>query len=1493
MRKRVLAAGALLFAVLSPTVAVADMPWPTAPAPGRYDYENYLRSNTPPNEYSASDYKITSSSDPQTGQTAQELGGVMGASLDKAFQVSTGRPDIHIAVLDSGIMWNDGSKMADLRNKIALNWAELPPPQLASGTSACTGVQLPPRTQKLPSPGFPICYDLNQDGAFTVDDYSQDPRVNLPNHPHWCCGSGNAAQNLLTPEDLIQVFSCFDAGNAEPVGHFVSISATGPRICDNGAQNVDNDGNGFAHDIAGWNFMEHTNDPYDEPNYGHGSGEARDSNAEANNGGALGTCPSCMVMPLKVGDSFIADVNDFAQAVLYATDNGVQVVQEALGTLNNSAISQAAVDYAYAKGTVVIASAADESAGHHNQPGFANHTVVVNSVTQTVASGPGTKSYLLMNGCTNYGGHTIVAVESGSCSSEATGLSAGYAGLIYSTARNEVRLGHMPAYDAARGIDISPNEVKQIMAGTADDIDFEDATPPKPRGDSGAVPSSTAPCAPVTTDLPGTPANYNNPQAAGERFHSIAGWDQYFGYGRANANCEVRAVLGGTNIPPEVEVNSPKWFSNVDTLVHPNVAVSGRVAATRATSYRYKVQIAYGVQPHPDEWTTVYTSPTETGPVSGTLATLTADQVNNAMLAYTGKPHVVNPNGDQTDWKVPPYTTTPGQNQWDQFTFTVRVQATDNRNLTGEDRKSLQAHHDAGSGLNNGSAVSGFPKDIGTGGESSPVLVDLLGDNENVLVYGTSSGEVHALRSDGSELPGWPAHVSRLCASQLPDDLSPCTQRQREPAFSDPALSAVASHSYAAVLGTVAVGDLDRSGRMQVVAADYQGYISVFEVSSAYCASIGQSAPCLRPGFPTHINFDYSRQGLPGLFNRDVANRVQFGFAAAPTLADLGDGRLSIIDGALDRHLYVFGSDGSTRAGFPLLIQDPTKVASVDPGTHRLHLTANSGAFYGTKIVSSPAVGDLLGDGKKEIILGRNEEYNTAQDGGYNATTDTVGGGLTSTGCLVNNQTCLISAANGRGYAVFSDGYCHGVASPCATALADTAWNRSYVNGWPVKLGIFDHELLPTVGSGVDTAPSLINTTCPLNNSPGLKVGIFSADGPVYVFGSDGKSCYGQGPGPDGPNTLHDRALGGALLNPSGTSNSTDPWAANAFGTGAFGDLTGNGDLVLVTATTGLNKAVDAIAPGHQLGAQTQVTAWSLSTGQLHGGYPRYMNDLQFLSGPGIADIVGDGSQEVLQGSATSDMRAVKTAGTGPAATATEVAGWDPKNTGGWIVSTPVISTFGPVQRQRVVTVTREGSLFAWETTAPACAGASWPKYKHDIWNTGQFEAKAGRPATIQDLTATMSGNTAQLQFTVPHGNLFCGNPASYEIRYSASGPIDDGNWSTATLVASADATPAAGAHAISLRPNAAPAVVVPGTPGQQQTITVANLPAGPLWFEVQAVNDATRTGGNLAAVSNPASTAGPPGGVPEVPAVWLLACIGAAVLALTLARRRRAASAG
>src|SRR5439155_242330 len=81
--------------------------------------------------------------------------------------------------------------------------------------------------------------------AFNAPDYDADPRVTDMN------GNG-----VIDPEDLIMIFS----------------------------DGVDDDHDGYVDNIAGWDFFEGDNDPFDEVDYGHGSGEARDSTAEANNG---------------------------------------------------------------------------------------------------------------------------------------------------------------------------------------------------------------------------------------------------------------------------------------------------------------------------------------------------------------------------------------------------------------------------------------------------------------------------------------------------------------------------------------------------------------------------------------------------------------------------------------------------------------------------------------------------------------------------------------------------------------------------------------------------------------------------------------------------------------------------------------------------------------------------------------------------------------------------------------------------------------------------------------------------------------------------------------------------------------------------------------------------------------------------------------------------------------------------------------------------------
>src|SRR5437660_1016212 len=313
--------------------------------------------------------------------------------------------------------------------------AELP---FAANPNRCDTSGMPLGCIPLPNEMSGGAGSCNGDGVFNMPDYDGDPAVTDVNN-----------NGVTDPEDLILLFS-------------------------NG---VDDDGNGYVDDICGYDFFEFDNDPFDEVQYGHGTGEAEDSSAEANNGGDLGACPNCMVMPVRVGDSFVADVNSFAQGVVFSVDSGAAVIQEALGTYNQSAFAQQAIDYAYAHGLPVMASAADEDAWHHVFPGPYVHAIMVNAIADFgVPNEP--NSWLFLNGCTNFGGNLQVSISATSCSSEATGRSSGIAGLIVSAGRDAVDHGTL----ASR---LTANEIRQLITQTADDINFD-----VPGGPAGTPPST-------------------------------------------------------------------------------------------------------------------------------------------------------------------------------------------------------------------------------------------------------------------------------------------------------------------------------------------------------------------------------------------------------------------------------------------------------------------------------------------------------------------------------------------------------------------------------------------------------------------------------------------------------------------------------------------------------------------------------------------------------------------------------------------------------------------------------------------------------------------------------------------------------------------------------------------------------------------------------------------------------------------------------------------
>jgi subtilisin family serine protease len=126
------------------------------------------------------------------------------------------------------------------------------------------------------------------------------------------------------------------------------------------ADGLDNDGNGYADDVNGWNFADGNNDLRDL--IGHGTHVAGTIAAQRDNGaGIAGVCPGCKVMVLKIADSSGSmSIADEVAALNYARTNGAKVVNMSLGGPTWSAAERNALK-AGASSFLAVVSAGNES----------------------------------------------------------------------------------------------------------------------------------------------------------------------------------------------------------------------------------------------------------------------------------------------------------------------------------------------------------------------------------------------------------------------------------------------------------------------------------------------------------------------------------------------------------------------------------------------------------------------------------------------------------------------------------------------------------------------------------------------------------------------------------------------------------------------------------------------------------------------------------------------------------------------------------------------------------------------------------------------------------------------------------------------------------------------------------------------------------------------------------------------------------------------------
>jgi Subtilase family/FlgD Ig-like domain/FG-GAP-like repeat len=338
------------------------------------------------------------------------------------------------------------------------------------------------------------------------------------------------------------------------------------------ANGIDDDNNGYIDDINGWDFAGDgdigqggDNDPTDHD--GHGTHCAGIVAAVTNNlSGVAGVAPGAKIMPLKFDPWPLTTI--IAAAILYAADNGADVVNMSFGLPFRSHLIDEALDYASNKGVVLCAASGNDFAEKINFPAGSPSVIAVGASNDSDH----------VTSFSTYGENIeVVAPGLDILSLRAKGTDM-YAeaypreprvhiidSMYYLSDGTSMACPHVvgvAAYLRAVSPGLTPDAVRQIIGQTADD--------------------------------------YLDPYGVG---WNLPGWDKYSGYGRVNL---AKALAAAPALRARIESPAP------NQVIGGPIDIIGLADGADFTEYT----VEYGDGDDPLSWTTLDIS---NSPVSGGL----------------------------------------------------------------------------------------------------------------------------------------------------------------------------------------------------------------------------------------------------------------------------------------------------------------------------------------------------------------------------------------------------------------------------------------------------------------------------------------------------------------------------------------------------------------------------------------------------------------------------------------------------------------------------------------------------------------------------------------------------------------------------------------------------------------------------------------------------------------------------------------------------------
>lgn len=137
--------------------------------------------------------------------------------------------------------------------------------------------------------------------------------------------------------------------------------------------------------VGGYDFVD--NDTQADDQGGHGTHCAGIAAASVNNDiGISGICANCSIMPIRVLRSDgSGPSSNVAKGIIYAADNGAQIISLSLGTYSLSSTVRDAVEYAAKKNALVIAAAGNNNTNAPHYPAFLPQSISVGATDENDA----------------------------------------------------------------------------------------------------------------------------------------------------------------------------------------------------------------------------------------------------------------------------------------------------------------------------------------------------------------------------------------------------------------------------------------------------------------------------------------------------------------------------------------------------------------------------------------------------------------------------------------------------------------------------------------------------------------------------------------------------------------------------------------------------------------------------------------------------------------------------------------------------------------------------------------------------------------------------------------------------------------------------------------------------------------------------------------------------------------------------------------------------